>query len=355
MRRDRPRRLTVLVPAHNEADQILSTLAALTAQTRQPTTVVVVADNCTDETAELARRAGVTVFETTANADKKAGALNQWLDTFLICEHPSDLIMVMDADSALYPDFIEKALTYIDRGRHAVGGVFLGKPGGGFVGMLQRNEYARYARDVQRKRGKTLVLTGTATVFTVECLQDVCAGRMDGRIPACADGEGHVYDTKALTEDNELTFALLHLGYKIIAPRECGLTTEVMETWGDLFRQRYRWKRGAVENNWHYRLTRHTAKYWRLQVWGFLGILATTVYLITLAIAVILGDLKLQPLWLGVTLVYVTERTITVWERGIKQRFLAALLIVEMPYDLCLQAVHLRAIAGAIFRTKKRW
>ena len=74
-----PLRLTVLVPAHNEALTIVATLESLWRQTRPPDKVVVVADNCTDDTADLARRHGADVFTTVGNTDKKAGALNQAL------------------------------------------------------------------------------------------------------------------------------------------------------------------------------------------------------------------------------------------------------------------------------------
>ncbi len=374
--------LTVVIPSHNEGTveaehvvhtkevidskkyklsesrpripPIVETLRSIDQQTVKPDKVIVIADNCTDDTRELALRAGAHVFCTEANTDKKAGALNQWLDVNLAVMDPEDLVMVMDADSVLNPDFMENALRYIMRGYHAVGGVFLGKDGGGFVGMLQRNEYARYARDVARRRGKTLVLTGTATVFTAECLKDVVSGRASGLIPDTGD-ISHVYDTKALTEDNELTFALLHLGYKIIAPAECGLKTEVMESWRDLWRQRYRWKRGAIENNWHYGITRYTAKYWGLQIWGTLGILATIAYMTTMVYVIGSNQLHWYPLWIGVTVIYVLERAVTVARRGIRQVLLAATLIVEMPYDMCLQAVHVQALATSALRTRKSW
>ncbi len=352
--------ITVLIPAHDEGSkgrgdpQIVETLESLANQTVQPGAVVVIADNCTDDTAALATRAGARVFTTADNHAKKAGALNQWLDRHLPEAGPDDLIMVMDADSSLDPHFLHHALRYVDEGYDAVGGVFLGKEGGGAVGMFQRNEYARYARDVARKRGKTLVLTGTATIFTAECLREVVAGRASGRIPGTGE-VSHVYDTKALTEDNELTFALLHLGYKIIAPAECGLTTEVMETWRDLWRQRYRWKRGAIENNWHYGVTRHTAKYWGLQVWGTIGIFATALYLATLGYATATGNLNLRLIWIIVTVVYVFERAITVRRRGPLQTTLAALLVVEMVYDICLQACHAYALATSMLKTRKDW
>lgn len=353
--------LTILIPAHNEGTpksgakaQITETLESLAAQTVKPDRIIVIADNCSDDTVSLARTGGAAIFETVGNTDKKAGALNQWLDTHLPSMVRGDLVMVMDADSSLNPDFLEHALKYHAEGYHAVGGVFLGKEGGGFVGSLQRNEYTRYARDVSRKRGKTLVLTGTATVFDVQCLRDVVAARANGTLPGTGE-VSHVYDTKALTEDNELTFALLHLGYEIIAPPECGLKTEVMETWKDLWKQRYRWKRGAIENNLHYGFTRYTAKYWFLQIWGVIGILATVLYLATMAYAIATNNLHFHILWIGITVIFITERVVTVNKRGLKQMLLAASLFVEMPYDIWLQACQTWALIASAFKTRKSW
>lgn len=362
--------LTILIPAHNEGTRvdekagrhaagaayapISDTLISLRGQSHQPDAVVVIADNCTDDTAELAREAGAQVFKTVDNTHKKAGGLNQWLDRNLMGLRDDDLVMVMDADSALDLDFLENAMSYVDRGYHAVGGVFLGKDGGGLVGMFQRNEYARYARDVARKKGRTLVLTGTATVFTAACLKAVVRGRAKGAIPDTGE-ISQVYDTKALTEDNELTFALLHLGYEIIAPPECGLKTEVMETWAALRAQRFRWKRGAVENNRHYGLTRYTAKYQFLQWWSAVGIIVTLMYLATVVLAIWTGSLNIVAFWLAVTVVYVLERIVTVRSRGPKQMLLSALLVVEMPYDITLQFVQAQAFFAALFRTKRNW
>src|SRR3954449_10251140 len=72
-------RVAVLIPAHDEAANIATTLTALREQTRQPDRVIVIADNCTDDTAEIARAHGAEVYETVGNTDKKAGALNQAL------------------------------------------------------------------------------------------------------------------------------------------------------------------------------------------------------------------------------------------------------------------------------------
>jgi cellulose synthase/poly-beta-1,6-N-acetylglucosamine synthase-like glycosyltransferase len=347
------RRIAVVVPAHDEERQIAATIESLLAQTLPPRHIVVVCDNCTDRTAEIAARYPVQVVQTVNNSHRKAGALNQALDLLLPDLDPDDAVLVMDADSVLDGGFLEHAAARLDRGDvSAVGGTFTGQAGGGLVGTFQRNEYARYARDVARLKGKVLVLTGTATVFTVRALLDVVAARRDGRLPGT---QAQVYDTRVLTEDNELTLALLHLGHRIVSPKPCRLTTEVMPDWRSLAQQRLRWKRGALENLVDYGWTPVTRVYWGRQLLSFLGVLVTFVYLLSLAIAAIADTFTVAPLWLLVTLIFVVERVVTVRARGPVQMGLAALLVVEMVYDVFLQAVQARAFADAVLRRERTW
>ena len=340
-------RVTVLIPAHDEEECIAGALRSVWAQSRTPDRVIVVADNCSDGTTEVSRRYGGEVFETVNNRHKKAGALNQALLEVLPDLKNDDAVLVMDADSFLDREFVEHALSRLSDGRYGgVGGTFGGREGGGFVGMLQRNEYARYARDVNRRKGKVLCLTGTAALLRVEALKRVAASRPNGE----------VYDTEVLTEDFELTLRLTHLGYHVVSPKECTLSTEVMETWGDLARQRLRWKRGAVENLIQYGLTKVTLEHWARQVVTMLGIVVTFLYLSTLFWAItVQHTLQLYPIWIAITLVFVTERAISVRRRGWRASLLATLLIIEMPFDLFLQVVHLRAYWQALSNTERKW
>jgi cellulose synthase/poly-beta-1,6-N-acetylglucosamine synthase-like glycosyltransferase len=340
-------RVIVLIPAHNEEASIAGALRSVWAQSRPPDRGVVVADNCSDRTTEVARRWGAEVYETTGNTHKKAGALNQALDDILPDLKDEDAVLVMDADSFLDEGFIEHALDRLSRGGYGgVGGTFNGRAGGGYVGMLQRNEFARYARDVRRKKGKVLCLTGTAALLNVGALREVAASRPSGE----------VYDTEVLTEDFELTLRLGHLGYEVLSPKECTLSTEVMETWRDLARQRLRWKRGAVENLIQYGLTRVTLEHWARQLVTMLGIVVTALYLGTLFWAVAMQhSLHLQPIWIAVTFLFMFERAVSVRRRGWRKSALATLLVVEMPFDLFLQAVHLKAYWQAIFKTERTW
>ncbi|WP_242900732.1 glycosyltransferase [Actinomadura terrae] len=345
--------VTVLIPAHNEVKQITETIASLRRQERPPDQIVVIADNCTDATAAFAQLCGVEIVGTRGNRHKKAGALNQVLDRLLSILGPNDAVMVMDADSALDPGFIRHGVDYLATGRYAaVGGTFTGKPGGGAVGMFQRNEYARYARDVRRLRGKALVLTGTATIFRASTLQEVVAARRARRLP----GLPHVYDVRVLTEDNELTLAILHLGFRILCPKECTLTTEVMPTWRDLARQRLRWKRGALENLVDYGWTPITRPYWGRQLLSLIGIIVITAYLGSLAYSVFwLGGVNLRPLWAAITVIFMVERVVSVRQRGAAQMALASTIVVEMIFDVFLQAVQARAFWQAAWRKERKW
>jgi biofilm PGA synthesis N-glycosyltransferase PgaC len=356
--------LVALLPAHDEEAALPAALASLDSQTRRPDRVVVVADNCTDRTEAVAGAAGAEVFRTVDNPDKKAGALNQALAVLLPTLDDDDLVLVMDADSLLDPGFLEAARAKLDggggprhhrhrRGLGGVGGTFRGGPGGGLVGMFQRNEYARYARDVRRLKGKALVLTGTASVFPVRVLRAVQVARTAGVLPD-KSGAGAVYDIRVLTEDNELSLALMHLGYGIVAPPECTLETEVMTSWSDLAKQRLRWKRGAVENVVDYGLTRVTAPYWGRQVLSALGVLATFLYLASMVWGLVVG-LALHPFWLAASLIFVLERVVTVRRRGWQQMVLAAPLVVEMVYDVFLQLVQAQALAQSLLRLERRW
>jgi cellulose synthase/poly-beta-1,6-N-acetylglucosamine synthase-like glycosyltransferase len=346
MESGRPR-VIVLIPAHNEEGCIAGALRSVWAQSRTPDRVIVVADNCSDRTAEVARHRGAEVFETVGNRYKKAGALNQALLRVLSELGDEDAVLVMDADSFLDDGFVEHALRKLSLGQcGGVGGTFGGRQGGGFVGMLQRNEFARYARDVNRRKGKVLCLTGTAALLRVGALKRVAASRPSGE----------VYDTEVLTEDFELTLRLGHLGYKVVSPKECTLSTEVMETWGDLARQRLRWKRGAVENLIQYGLTRVTLEHWARQFVTILGVIVTVLYLSTLFWAVaVQHSLQFYPVWIAVTAIFVAERAVSVRRRGWRMSLLATTLVVEMPFDLFLQAVNVKAYWQAIFKSERSW
>jgi len=346
--------LTVLVPAHNEELTVATALSSLWNQSRRPDRVIVVADNCTDATADIARASGAEVFATRNNAEKKAGALNQVLATVLPDSSVHDVIMVMDADSVVTPEFLATALGRLeaDPDLIAVGGVFAGEDGGGLIGQLQRNEYSRYQRHISRRRGKVFVLTGTASVFRGYALNAVAESR-GTLIPGT---HGQVYDTLALTEDNELTLALKTLGARMVSPRECQVITEIMPNSRALWRQRSRWQRGALENIGVYGLTRTTARYWFQQVGIGYGTVALSAYLLLILITLLAAD-AYEPsvFWICIGVIFIVERIVTVAAQGWRGVLLAAPLVLELGYSLILQAVYIGSLIDIASGRKPEW
>ena len=90
-------RIHVLIPAHDEEASIAATLESVAAQHLPADNVLVIADNCTDNTALVAAQNGATVVATKNNTGKKAGALNQALSQVLPGMDDSDIILVLDA------------------------------------------------------------------------------------------------------------------------------------------------------------------------------------------------------------------------------------------------------------------
>jgi cellulose synthase/poly-beta-1,6-N-acetylglucosamine synthase-like glycosyltransferase len=347
-------RCHVLIPAHDEEVVIGATLTSLSRQRRPPDRVTVIADNCTDGTAEIAQQHGADVVETLGNTAKKAGALNQELARLLPRLTTSDVVMVMDADSTLAPGFLEVALGQLehDPGLMAVGGLFYGEPGGGLLGQYQRNEFSRYQRVVARRLNRVFVLTGTASVIRAYALDTVARVR-GSWIPGT---QGQVYDTIALTEDNELTLALRTLGARMTSPPQCRVTTEIMTSWSDLWRQRERWHRGALENIGSYGLTRASAIYWAQQLGLTYGVLALYSYFALLAITLLAAEtLRWSPFWVTVGCVFVVERLVTVWAAGWRARLVAAPVIPELGYAAFLQACFVRSFWAIISGTRAEW
>lgn len=349
-----PVTVTVLIPAHNEEALLPLTLASLMSQSHRPERIIVVADNCTDATVAIGRAAGAEVVESVGNAHKKAGALNQVLATLLPDQGDNDVVMVMDADTTLDDGFLAEVVRRMtaDRALMAVGGLFYGEQGGGLLGQFQRNEYIRYARELRRRRGRVFVLTGTASVFRPRALATVAASR--GRVLPGRPGD--VYDTAALTEDNELTLALKSLGALMVSPQACTVVTEVMPTWRALWVQRLRWQRGALENLGAYGVTPPTARYWLQQLGIGYGVIALGTYLLLIVVMVLSLDRWVWfPFWVGLGLVFTVERVVTVWRGGWSARLLGLALFPELVFAMVLNVIYVKGIADIALGRGASW
>ncbi|MBW4420232.1 MAG: glycosyltransferase [Myxacorys californica WJT36-NPBG1] len=121
-------RIAVLVPAHNEEVCLGLTLADLVPQLKPRDQVVVIADNCTDATAEIACKAGATVIERHNLAQVGKGyALDYGLRH--LAADPPDVVVLIDADCRVQPDTIAQLTqAAIATGRPAQATYLMEKP-----------------------------------------------------------------------------------------------------------------------------------------------------------------------------------------------------------------------------------
>ncbi len=343
-------RVTVLIPAHNERDQIAGTIAALRLQTRQPDQIVVVADNCGDDTAAVAGQAGADVFTTAGNTGRKAGAINQALALFLPEAADDDCVLVMDADTELNAHWIETAAGELKADPMvAVGGTYLGKEETpSLVRQLQINEFTRASRLQHRKSRKSVwCLSGTGTMARAAMLRQVAACRgtvLPGR-------PGDVYDAESCTEDFELTLAVRTLGYSCIIPRGCESHTEVMPTVRTWFNQRLRWQQGTLESLRDYGITKVT---WGWQGWARQGLfhfrfMAQFLLWFVLIHSLLTTGAAFPPLIIAALVVVYFERIVSVWRAGWRGRILAALIVPEFLYG-CSEGAYLLTAAYQVIR-----
>ncbi len=104
-----PLLLAVIVPAHDEGLVLAGTLASLQAQSypKNCFEIVVVADNCADSTAAIARAHGVTVLERINLQERGKGyALNYAISHLLAQPTVADGFIIIDADTQAAPDFL---------------------------------------------------------------------------------------------------------------------------------------------------------------------------------------------------------------------------------------------------------
>lgn len=345
--------VTALIPARNEQACLSDTLAALFGQTRRPDRVIVIADNCTDRTEQVARGCGAEVFTTKRNTGKKAGALNQVLNWLLPGMTDNDRLLVQDADTRLAPQFLAAALDVLARKPDvgAVGALFYGEPGYGLLGLFQRNEYLRYSREIYRKHDRVQVLSGTAAVLRPCTLRQVRQARQDGRIP----GGNSYYNPSAWTEDNEITLAIKTVGWKMLSPPKCSVITEIMPTLRRLWKQRVRWQRGALEDLRAYGWTMVTRPYFARQALMGLSVLSLSLYLFYSAFLAVTGRFSISLPWLAIGLLFVVERVLTVRRGGWRSMALAALLIPELAYDMFQHVVYVTCVVRSQFRLQHWW
>ena len=189
---DNPLHIVVLIPARNEEVSIRSSVESILNQARKPDKVIVVPNNTTDKTALQAIYGGASVLWMAGKNDKKkAGALNFALNNLTeeLDSYPHSAVMVMDADTIVVDDFLEKAEKKMMKNK-LVGGVssiFTGRNSNNLLGTLQQMEFSRFRLQIER-RLEVFVLSGTASLISWSALKKIKEARIEGKL--LPKGEG---------------------------------------------------------------------------------------------------------------------------------------------------------------------
>ncbi len=224
-----PLTLTVVIPAHNEEACLAETLEALLKQSVPPERIVVFDDGSTDNTAQIARGYPVELIQNPVASGTKSRALNNVLPS---CA--TDLVMNVDADTILGPDFIAKIKAPFTDPNVAVaaGNVQVWNP----KGLIQRSRQIEYLmgqhlfRPTQNQWSSPTVCPGCACAFRQEAL-DLSGGLPDGTI----------------AEDMDFTWRAMIKGYRAVyvADAECYVidpsTPRMLKT------QLWRWMSGYFQ------------------------------------------------------------------------------------------------------------
>ena len=183
----------VLMPAHDEARQIGGILSALFADLPPPMRVLVVADNCTDDTAALARAAGAEVVERHDPARHGKGyALAFGRDH--LRARPPEVVIVLDADCRAEPGSLGRLAMMAAEQGAAVQGLYLLEPRTDAAPMVQISSFAFLVKNLVRQRGLQRIgapipLGGTGMAFPWPMFRDA------------ALASGHLVEDLALSVD----------------------------------------------------------------------------------------------------------------------------------------------------------
>ena len=145
-------RVAVLVPAHNESSVIVATLNTIGPQLLEGDRLLVVADNCSDDTASLARAAGAEVVERSNDRQRGKGYALDFGVRHLASAAP-DVIIIVDADCQISDGFVERLATCcIDSGRPTQSLNLMRAPAGSGL-KVQIAEFAWCVKNRVRPRG----------------------------------------------------------------------------------------------------------------------------------------------------------------------------------------------------------
>lgn len=237
-------RYAVVVSARNESGVIGNLISSIRSQ-NYPSELVdifVIADNCTDNTAEVARNAGAIVYERFNTEQVGKGYALDWLFKIIDKEHADknyEAYMIFDADNVIDPNYIKEMNKVFDNGYRIITSYRNSKNydtnwiSAGYSLWFLRE--ARYLNNARMHLGTSCAVSGTGFLVSADVIRE---------------NGGWIHHL--LTEDIEFTTDSISKGEKIGYCANAVLYDEQPTKFSQSYTQRLRWAKGFYQVFAHY-------------------------------------------------------------------------------------------------------
>jgi len=230
------KRFAMVVAAHNEETVISDIIESLKKidYPKDMYDIIIIADNCTDNTAKKAKNKGVQVFERFNNSKRGKGYALEWIfEKIFKMNEKYDAVAIFDADNLVSKNFLKEMNKKLCEGYKVVQGYVDSKnPKDSWIAGSYSISFWSTNRMFQLSRnnlGLSAQLGGTGCVIDIEILKDLGWG------------------ATCLTEDLEFTCKLVLNGYKVGWAHDAVVYDEKPLTLKQSWAQRKRWMQGFAD------------------------------------------------------------------------------------------------------------
>ncbi|WP_194192268.1 glycosyltransferase family 2 protein [Clostridium chrysemydis] len=245
------KKYAMVVAAHNEEvviGKLLESMLKLN-YPKELYDVFVIADNCTDKTAEISREYGVYVYERFSEKERGKGFALEWMfDKLFKMDTHYDAICIFDADNLVHEDFLKEINSKMSEGYKVVQGYIDSKnPNDSWIATAYSIAFWSQNRMFQLARrnvGLSNQLGGTGFAIGTDILKELGWG------------------ATCLTEDLEFTCKLVANGEKVGWAHDAKIFDEKPLTLKQSWSQRKRWMQGFadVATRYFFKLTKASIK-----------------------------------------------------------------------------------------------
>ena len=229
-------RFMAIIPAHNEQEVVGNLIESLKNQNypKNLYDIYVIADNCTDHTARVAREAGAIVYERYDETKKTKGyALDWFLQKKIEEDAPYDAICIFDADNIVDKNFIKSMNKKLCQGEDVVQGYRdIKNPTDNWITAGYALFYwtmHRFYHLARYNLGLSPLLNGTGFMVKFDLVKETG------------------WDTKTLTEDIEFSLKQIIKGKKLGWATDAIVYDEQPEKFKASWTQRTRWTVGHIQ------------------------------------------------------------------------------------------------------------